>query len=187
LSDRGSITASAKSGEGGNINLQVQDTVLMRRGSQVSFEAGGIGNGGNITINAPFIIGLENSDIIANAVEGRGGNIEITTQGIFGLAYRPQLTSNSDITASSEFGVNGTVDINNFGVDPSSGLVELPENVTDPSQQIATGCSANQGSTFVATGRGGIVWFCIVKYSQTWFSIIDNCHFFTKPCRRIEI
>jgi hypothetical protein len=32
-----------------------------------------------------------------------------------------------------------------------------------------------------------IVWFCIVKYSQTWFSIIDNCHFFTKPCRRIEI
>jgi filamentous hemagglutinin family protein len=156
LNNGGSITASAKSGEGGNINLQVQDTVLMRRGSQVSSEAGGIGNGGNITINAPFIIGLENSDIIANAVKGRGGNIEITTQGIFGLAYRPQLTSNSDITASSQFGVNGTVDINNFGVDPSSGLVELPENVTDPSQQIATGCSANQGSTFVATGRGGI-------------------------------
>jgi large exoprotein involved in heme utilization and adhesion len=33
------------------------------------------GNGGNITINAPVIAGFENSDIIANAVQGNGGNI----------------------------------------------------------------------------------------------------------------
>jgi filamentous hemagglutinin family protein len=156
LNNGGSITASTKSGEGGNINLQVRDTLLMRRGSHISADAGGIGNGGNITINAPFLIGLENSDIIANAVKGNGGNIQITTEGIFGLAYRPQLTPNSDITASSQFGVSGTVDINIFGVDPSSGLVELPANLSDPSQQIASGCSANQGSRFVATGRGGI-------------------------------
>ncbi|MBW4669399.1 MAG: S-layer family protein [Cyanomargarita calcarea GSE-NOS-MK-12-04C] len=143
-------------GKGGNLNLQVHDTVLMRRDSQISSESGGKGNGGNITINALFIIGLENSDIIANAVQGNGGNIQITTEGIFGLDYRPQLTPNSDITASSEFGVNGTVDINNFGVDPSSGLVELPINLADSSQQIATGCSNNTGSSFVATGRGGI-------------------------------
>ncbi len=156
LNNRGKINASAKSGEGGNLNLQVRDTVLIRRDGQISSEAGGKGNGGNITINAPFIIGLENSDITANAVKGRGGNIEITTQGIFGLAYRSQLTSNSDITANSEFGVNGMVEINNFGVDPSSGLVELPVNLVDSSQQIATGCSNNTGSSFVATGRGGI-------------------------------
>ncbi|MHC5826670.1 MAG: filamentous hemagglutinin, partial [Nostoc sp.] len=77
-------------------------------------------------------------------------------QGIFGLKFRPQLTPESDITASSQFGVNGTVDINNIGIDPNSGLVELPANVTDPSQQIATGCAGSQGSSFVATGRGGI-------------------------------
>jgi filamentous hemagglutinin family protein len=156
LNNGGSITASTNSGEGGDMNLQVKNTLLLRRGSQISAEAGGIGNGGNITINAPFIIGLENSDIIANAVQGNGGNIQITTEGIFGLAYRPQLTPNNDITASSQFGVSGTVDINNFGVDPSSGLVDLPANLSDPSQQIASGCSANQGSRFVATGRGGI-------------------------------
>jgi filamentous hemagglutinin family protein len=156
LNNRGRITASAKSGEGGNLNLRVQDTVLMRRNAQISSESGGKGNGGNITINAPFIIGLENSDIIANAVQGNGGNIQIATEGIFGLDYRPQLTPNSDITASSQFGVNGTVDINNFGVDPSSGLIELPVNLVDSSQQIATGCSSNTGSSFVATGRGGI-------------------------------
>ena len=32
----------------------------------------------------PIVAGFENSDIIANAVNGRGGNIQITTQGIFG-------------------------------------------------------------------------------------------------------
>jgi filamentous hemagglutinin family protein len=156
LNNRGRITASAKSGEGGNLNLQVQDTVIMRRDSQISSEAGEKGNGGNTTINAPFIIGLENSDIIANAVQGNGGKINITTQGIFGLKFRDRLTPENDITASSEFGVNGIVQINNIGIDPSSGLVELPVNLVDSSQQIATGCSSTNGSSFVATGRGGV-------------------------------
>ncbi|HEY9803489.1 MAG TPA: S-layer family protein [Leptolyngbyaceae cyanobacterium] len=156
LNNRGRITASAQSGEGGNLNLQVQNTIVMRRGSQISSEAGGTGNGGNLTINAPFIIGLENSDIIANAFQGNGGKIQLTTKGIFGLEYRPQLTPENDITASSQFGVSGEVQINNIGLDPNSGLVQLPANVTDPSQQISTGCADSQGSSFVATGRGGI-------------------------------
>ncbi|MGM3307449.1 two-partner secretion domain-containing protein [Anabaena sp. WFMT] len=150
------ITASTNSGEGGNISLKLENLLLMRNNSLIDTEAKGLGNGGNITINSPIIVGLENSDIVANAVQGNGGNINITTQGIFGLKYRNEITPENDITASSQFGVNGTVDINNFGVDPSSGLVELPANVTDSSQQIATGCSTNQGSSFVATGRGGI-------------------------------
>ncbi len=57
---------------------------------------------------------------------------------------------------SSQFNVNGTVDINNFGVDPNSGLVELPANLTDSSQKIARGCADTSGSSFVATGRGGV-------------------------------
>lgn len=156
LNNRGRITAAAKSGEGGNLNLQVQNTILMRRGSQISAEAGGIGNGGNLTIKSPFIIGIENSDIIANAFQGNGGKIQLTTKAIFGLEYRSQLTPENDITASSQFGVSGEVQINNIGLDPNSGLVELPANVTDPSQQISTGCANSQGSSFVATGRGGI-------------------------------
>ncbi|MBD2417543.1 S-layer family protein [Anabaena cylindrica FACHB-243] len=152
----GSINATTASGKGGNINLASTNTFLSRNGSQINVEAGSNGDGGNININAPVIVGLENSDIIANALNGDGGNINITTQSIFGLKFRPQLTSENDITASSQFGVNGTVQINNFGVNPSSGLVELPENITDSSQQIATGCADTSGSSFVATGRGGI-------------------------------
>ncbi|MBR8834575.1 MAG: S-layer family protein [Stigonema ocellatum SAG 48.90 = DSM 106950] len=154
--DTGEINAATASGKGGNISLALANALVSRHGSKITTSAGGSGNGGNITINAPVIVGSENSDIIANAVQGNGGNINITTQGIFGLQYRPHLTDDSDITASSQFGVNGTVDIHNFGVDPNSGLVELPANVTDQSQQIATGCSHDSGSSFVATGRGGI-------------------------------
>ncbi|MEH2361953.1 MAG: S-layer family protein [Nostoc sp.] len=155
LDRSGKISATTNSGRGGGINLQ-SNVLILRHGSNIIATAGGAGNGGNITINSPIIVGLENSDIVANAFQGKGGNINISTQGLFGLKYRDRLTPENDITASSEFGINGTVDINNFGVDPNSGLVELPANVTDPSQQITTGCADGEASRFVATGRGGI-------------------------------
>jgi filamentous hemagglutinin family protein len=150
------INAETASGNGGNIALNLDRVLKLRDQSLLSASAGGLGNGGNLDINAQFMIGLENSDIVANAIQGRGGNIQITTQGIFGLKYRPQLTATNDITASSEFGVNGTVEVNNIGLDPNAGLTELPGNLVDPSQQIATGCNRNQGASFVITGRGGI-------------------------------
>ncbi|MEH2332605.1 S-layer family protein [Nostoc sp.] len=156
LANHGTISAATQSGNGGNLMLNAQQLLLMRGNSKISVEAKEAGDGGNITLNAPIVVGLENSDIIANAIKGRGGNIQISTQGLFGLKFRPQLTPENDITASSQFGVSGTVQVNTIGVDPNSGLVELPKNVTDPSQQIATGCSSTQGSRFVATGRGGV-------------------------------
>ncbi len=155
LDNGGTISATTNFGEGGNLFLTT-NTLTLRRGSSIVTTAGGTGNGGNITINSPIIAGLEDSDIIANAFQGNGGNINITTQGIFGLEFRDQLTDESDITASSQFGVSGTVDINNFGVDPSSGLVELPIALADSSQEIASSCSQIAGSSFVVTGRGGM-------------------------------
>ncbi|OUC11736.1 MAG: hypothetical protein B0A82_26465 [Alkalinema sp. CACIAM 70d] len=154
--DSGNIRASTFSGQGGDIQLQVRDLILLRHGSQITATSGGSGNGGNIKIQNKFLVGTENSDIVANAFRGQGGNIQITTQGIFGLAYRLQQTPESDITASSEFGVNGTVNVNTIGTEPNVGLTELPVNVTDSSQKIATGCSKTQGSQFIATGRGGL-------------------------------
>ncbi|MEH2248946.1 S-layer family protein [Nostoc sp.] len=156
LNHQGFIQAQTESGNGGNITLQTKNLLFLRGNSLITSTAGGNGNGGNININAPIIVGLENSDIVANAVRGRGGNIQITTQGIFGLKFRDQLTPDNDITASSQLGVNGNVQVNTIGVDPNSGLVQLPANVTNSSQQIATGCSTDQGSRFVATGRGGV-------------------------------
>jgi filamentous hemagglutinin family protein len=155
LNNQGAITASTASGNGGDIRLNVQDSLLIRDGSNISATAAGKGAGGNLSINAPIVLGLENSDITASAFQGQGGKITLTTQGIFGLKYRDRLTPDNDITASSEFGVSGTVQVNTIGVRPNSELVVLPVDTVDPSQKVATGCAQQQDSSFVATGRGG--------------------------------
>jgi filamentous hemagglutinin family protein len=162
LDQQGELIASTASGEGGNINLQADDLLLQRRNSQIATDArGGKGNGGNIDINSQFLVAvpIEDSDITANAVRGSGGNIKITTQGIYGQNFRPRQTPLSDITASSEFGVNGVVQINTPDLDPSKGLAALSGELVDVSGLVGSGCevAANEESSqFVVTGRGGV-------------------------------
>jgi large exoprotein involved in heme utilization and adhesion len=163
LENQGAILAETASAQGGNITLQVQDLLLMRNNSLVSTTAGTAGaggNGGNIDIDADLLVAVptENSDIAANAFEGSGGNINIATQGIFGLEFREQQAPDtSDITASSDFGVDGTVEINTPDVDPSQGLVSLPVVPVDTevAQTCTPGGSQDQ-SEFLVTGRGGL-------------------------------
>ena len=162
--DRGTIEAITASSNGGNMVLQIGDLLLLRHDSLISTTAGtaqGGGNGGNIAINAPLIVAVpkEDSDIRANAFTGRGGNIQIATQGIFGLQFRPQDTPLSDITVSSQFGINGTVQITTPGLDPSRGLAGLPTNLFDPSRAIANSCVARRyhpKNSFVITGTNGL-------------------------------
>lgn len=162
--NRGRFTASTPVGEGGNITLQVDDSLTLHRRSLISANAGNQGNGGNIAINAGFVVAVptENSDIIANAEDGAGGNIRIQTQQVFGLTERLQRTLLSDITASSESGINGQVEITNVDIDPNQGLVELPTEVVDASRLIAQDCAARGTTTaqstgeFLIIGRGGL-------------------------------
>ncbi|MEH2249033.1 S-layer family protein [Nostoc sp.] len=180
-----SIKATTASGNGGNINLNVQDLLLLRRGSQISTTAGTnnkSGNGGNIFINnlpnyQGFVVAApsENNDIIANAFSDRGGKVIINSAGIFGLQPRsrqeleqllmtnldPRHLPTSDITAISQTNpsLNGEVNLTRPDVDPSRGLIQLPSNLVDASQQITQGCTPRRGqnaSRFIATGRGGL-------------------------------
>ena len=159
LDNQSSIDGKSQSGLGGNINLQASE-IRLRRGSRISTDAGNA-NGGNITINTDTLVAVpkENSDITANAQQGSGGRIRITAQGIFGTEFRDRLTPESDITATSDLGpeFNGTVQIDIRGIDPNRGLVQLPETVTDSSNQIAQTCSSQaRNNSFVVTGRGGL-------------------------------
>jgi filamentous hemagglutinin family protein len=154
LRDHGGIVASSFSGQGGNLQIRAGLIVLDRQ-SQISTNVDGAGNGGNITLDSPLIVGVADSDIVANAFQGMGGHIQITTRGLLGLKFRSVLTAESDITASSEFGLNGTVDVNTIGIDPNSGLNALPIDIVDPNQKIAAGCASSQVGSFVITGRGG--------------------------------
>jgi filamentous hemagglutinin family protein len=175
--DRSSaITASTLSGEGGDIKLTVQEYMSLRRDSKINAAAAGLGNGGNIRITSPIIIGLENSDIIASAIKGQGGNIRITTQSLFGLKYRDRPTLDNDITASSEFGINGSVQVNTIGINPANTLNELPHEITDSSRQISDRCGTAKTSSFIATGRGGVPQDPIKNNhtNRTWHDVRTN-------------
>ena len=166
--DNATITVRSEgTGDAGDITLQANQATVMQNQSIIETDAGGNGNGGNISLETPFLISQpgENNDIIANAVGGDGGRIEITTQRAFNFEQkdgqnRSQLRSNrsNDLSASSETGTSGTIALNTLNVDPSRGLTELPTDLVDSSNQIRQGCnpsSSNKGS-FINVGRGGI-------------------------------
>ncbi|WP_017659370.1 two-partner secretion domain-containing protein [Baaleninema simplex] len=149
LDNGGAIAASATSGQGGNIIFDVPESLVLRQGSEISAEAGGLGDGGNLTINANTLVVLENSQILANAFEGSGGNVRITTEGIF-------LSPESEITASSQLGVDGIVEITNPEIDTNAAFVQLSSNPIDPATQVVSACDVAAENTFVVTGNGGL-------------------------------
>ncbi|HEY9675951.1 MAG TPA: S-layer family protein [Waterburya sp.] len=158
-------TAKSSSEGGANITLSGLDLLRMDNESLISANALDQANGGNITIDSTFVVatpptGPKGSDITANAVRGNGGRVNITTQGQFGIEFRPQLTPKNDITVSSEFGLTGEFRLNRPDIDPSRGLVNLPTDVVDASNQIAQTCPTGGGSVvqneFIVTGRGGL-------------------------------
>jgi len=163
--DNGIISAQTRSNQGGNINLAVDNLLLLRHGSEISTTAGDEqfgGNGGNIAIDARngFIVAVpyENSDITANAFTGDGGRVDITTQQIFGIQEQNLQTPISDITASSQFGLNGDVDINlTVNADPRSGLTKLPDRPVNV--RISEGCQIvgeQEAVQFYNIGKGGL-------------------------------
>jgi large exoprotein involved in heme utilization and adhesion len=181
LDNQATIEANSVSADGGDIIIEVSDRLLLRRGSLISAKAGtaqqsGGGNGGNIRILAKdgFVVAVpsEDSDILANAFGGKGGTIDIKALRVLGLQRRSRLTSSqlqglgsngtSDISASSDVGLDGEIKIETLNLDPAQGLVELPVTLVDPTGLIAQGCEprnsgvAKEQSTFVATGRGGL-------------------------------
>ncbi|MEW6492543.1 MAG: filamentous hemagglutinin N-terminal domain-containing protein, partial [Cyanobacteriota bacterium] len=156
---------TAKSGEGGaNITLTGLDLLRMDNESLISTNALDEANGGNVTIDSTFIVatpptGSQGSDITANAVQGNGGRVRITTQGLFGIEFREKRTPQNDITVSSDFGLAGVFEQNTPAVDPRQGLLQLPTEVVDATKLIDRRCTPEQAtarSRFVITGRGGL-------------------------------
>ncbi|WP_414581820.1 filamentous hemagglutinin N-terminal domain-containing protein [Scytonema sp. PCC 10023] len=182
--DNGSLTATTKSGNGGNMFLTVKDLLLLRNQSTISATAGTAqqgGDGGNINIQAPngFVVAVpnENSDITANAFSGSGGRITINTTARFGLVLRSgtdiarllgtteatQLDSGrlqtNDITAFSQQNPDVSQSVRTVETDFNFELVELPTVVVDTSNLIDTSCGAlanGEGNQFTVTGRGGL-------------------------------
>jgi filamentous hemagglutinin family protein len=159
--NQGKIFSTSTSSTGGNINITTQDYLLLRNNGLISTNSGSRdknGNGGNIKIDSPSIVALPgNNNISANAFQGSGGRVDINSKGLFGIKFRPIGSDfTSDITASSDFGPNGIVNISTPGTDPGKDSTVLPTVPTDASNQIAQTCNASRENKFIIAGRGGL-------------------------------
>lgn len=157
-------TSQTEGNEGANITFNLSEFLRIENESLISAQAFETATGGNIDIDTKSLIafppeGQQGSDIIANASEGRGGEINISAQGIFGIEQRNALEGNqtNDIDASSEFGLDGVIEINQPDLDPNRGLIELPETVVDPNALITQNpCKRGSESEFVISEKGGL-------------------------------
>ncbi len=168
LSDRSRISAetraqSSSNNSAANIILQIAEGLTLENNSSISAEALNGSNGGNVEISTDdgYILAFpnQNNDIIANAEQGQGGNIEINTQAILGIEERSSDPANetNDIDTSSQFGLSGTVEINVLNVDPSQGSLEITgEPVKAEVSQTCHRNSSGDRSEFFMTGRGGL-------------------------------
>ncbi|WP_261234175.1 filamentous hemagglutinin N-terminal domain-containing protein [Laspinema olomoucense] len=151
------IAAETVQGDQANIFIESRDIQLWNQGG-ITTNASGSGTGGNIAIATDTLVAVENSDITANSSASFGGRVAIAAQGILGTNFRTELTPQSDITATSELGAefSGSVTINTPDVNPSTGLVELPEMLGQARDNNFVGCALSDENSFTISGRGGL-------------------------------
>jgi large exoprotein involved in heme utilization and adhesion len=137
LANGASISASAATSKasGGNITLTVGDLLnLVNSKINTSVQSTGTGNGGNITIDPQSVV-LDQSSIIAQAVQGHGGSITIN-------ANQFLQSADSFVSASSALGISGTIEIIGPRVDFNGALVTLPGTLRSPAAILREGCAA---------------------------------------------
>ena len=146
-----------------NINLQIDDLVTLQGDSKISARAFNNANGGNVTIDTDFVIAFpaqsEGNDIVANASEGSGGNIEIFSEAILGLEEGKSTPGNmtNDLDVSSEFGFSGNLSLNTPDVDATEGIRDLPVGAIAADDSVRQACSADVNSNSLSlAGRGNI-------------------------------
>tara|TARA_Y100001978_G_scaffold203231_1_gene227635 strand:+ start:1431 stop:1781 length:351 start_codon:yes stop_codon:yes gene_type:complete len=95
---------------------------------------------------------LQRSDLSANAIHGNGGYISIAAD-----EYLP--SRESLVSASSEFGLEGSVEIDTPETDVGSGFVILLDGLMSMDANIAERCALRLSgdiSSFFLNGYGGL-------------------------------
>ena len=95
---------------------------------------------------------LDQSSIIAQAVEGHGGDIMIDAGEFIA-------SSDSIVSASSQKGISGTIEIIGPRVDLNGALLVLSSELRSAAQVLRNSCAAQAGlpqSSLVEGGRGGL-------------------------------
>jgi filamentous hemagglutinin family protein len=151
------IEAETAAATEGNITISA-DTIQLRRRAGISGNATGVATGGSISITADTVVGFNNSDITANAQTGSGGQVTINAAGVFGLTFRDRLTPLSDITATSDLGLqsSGTVSLISPDVQLDQALIDFPDQFVGVDNVAVDACrSRGSENRFTVVGRQG--------------------------------
>jgi filamentous hemagglutinin family protein len=150
LSGGSAITTEAEDAGKGQISVVVGDRFYLTDSRITTSIKGGGEDAGDI-YTAQDVAVLRKSQVVANAYEGKGGNIRIVAN--------PFVQSTmSLVDASSRFGIDGTVYIESPD-DVSSSLMTLPGSFLDAARWMRTPCFARSGedaSRFLLLGKDAV-------------------------------
>jgi large exoprotein involved in heme utilization and adhesion len=151
-SRNGAVTTEAEQADGGNIRLTVGSLVELRDSQITATVRTGVGKGGNITIDPQFVV-MQGSQVRADAFGGPGGNVRIVA-GVF-LADPA-----SRVSASSQLGINGVVNIQAPVTSISGAVAPLPQEFAPISELLRDRCAGRlregRVSRLVLGGRDGV-------------------------------
>lgn len=131
--DNGAITAAGP-GQGGNVSLHAGQSIHLRNGSLISVDNTGVGNAGNIVIDAGTAFLGQNSIVSAQAGQGHGGTIILQAPDAVRL-------NNSRVTTS----IGGGPDDTAGNIVVESNLVRLRNS------QIVSDAAVGQGGSIIIT------------------------------------
>jgi filamentous hemagglutinin family protein len=152
LETGGKLSADTVSGQGGNINLKIADTLQLSDRAALTTNALNQGDGGNINIETQFLLAFLDSKITANAIAGRGGKIDIMARDFF-------VVNPNQISANSVLGINGEVRVSTFTTELRNNLTKLPEPTLPKDRQLISSCSKGEQfrqNSFVYVGKGAL-------------------------------
>ncbi len=148
-----SVTTEANQSGGGIIKITTNPngTVQLTDGMISASVLDGAGGGGSVNIDPQSVV-LINSQILAQAIQGPGGNISITTNLLL-----PDSTSL--ISASSQFGEQGTIFIQSPVAPASGNIIPLGQKPLLATTLLSQRCAALGGgniSSFTVAGRDSL-------------------------------
>ena len=156
----GKISSAAQNADGGDISITAKKFLYMLQGGKITASVSGDnGHGGNISISEPQLIVLNDSEIVAQAAGGDGGNITLIAD-----HFQGSFDSLTD-ASSPEGNLLGQVIIDaqleNLGkmnISPEGFLIAADQLNAD--DQLSPPCSArlaeNLSSLVIIESKGGL-------------------------------
>ena len=139
--ENATIRTTAQTASGGDIKVNATELIhLLNSTIESSVQGNETTGGGNINLD-PNAIVLQNSQVRATATAGFGGDIDLIGNVVL-------VDPSSEINASSETGISGSVNIQAPIQNLSGTIAPLPEAILQTATLYGARCAAQKGSEF---------------------------------------